>query len=259
MWTLVLKCRLASVEQVDRWARPPIRGWKLEQIVRVRAEKSIIGRLGKRLTTPFRLVEFELASPKNQGKLFLCTFLTIIYFDSLNLVCVVGSMSPEKRARNPGSRLAESLRRALKEQRKAEPRIGDGGGKATWLQYHAQLETCGLLQKQSDEIKELGKKNEDSDLLIAKLRSVVNLEKKKVGDAKSELKSMAKKHAKDFGVIQEQEDKLISEMAELRSTKDKVIKEFKSSEEFERLKSTCMKALSSTYVVVGQKLEGGSC
>ncbi|CAL9011753.1 unnamed protein product [Prunus brigantina] len=36
--------------------------------------------------------------------------------------------------------------------------------KATWLQYHAQLEVRGLLQKQSDEIKELGKKNEYSDL-----------------------------------------------------------------------------------------------
>lgn len=127
----------------DRWARPPIRGWKLEQIVRVRVEKGIIGRLGKRLTTPFRLVEFELASPKNQGKLFLCTFLTIIYFDSLNLVCVVGSMSPEKGARNPGSRLAESLSRALKEQRKAEPRKGGGGGKGWWwrqgwLTYHSR-------------------------------------------------------------------------------------------------------------------------
>ncbi|CAB4289463.1 unnamed protein product [Prunus armeniaca] len=44
---------------------------------------------------------------------------------------------------------------------------------ATWLQYHAQLKVRGLLQKQSDEIKELGKKNEDSDLLTAKLKSVV--------------------------------------------------------------------------------------
>ncbi|KAH0988070.1 hypothetical protein GBA52_015247 [Prunus armeniaca] len=61
-------------------------------IVRVRAEKSSIGRLGKRLTTPSILAEFELASPKNQG-----------------------SMSPEKRA--------------LEEQREAEQRKGGGGGK----------------------------------------------------------------------------------------------------------------------------------
>ncbi|KAH0977100.1 hypothetical protein GBA52_026819 [Prunus armeniaca] len=59
----------------------------------------------------------------------------------------------------------------------------------------------GTKGKQSDDIKELGKKNEDSDLLIVKLRLVVDLEKKNVSDAKSELKSMAKNHAKDFGVI----------------------------------------------------------
>ncbi|KAI5313723.1 hypothetical protein L3X38_042899 [Prunus dulcis] len=98
---------------------------------------------------------------------------------------------------------------------------------------HAQLETRGLPQKQSDEIKELGKKNEDSDLLIVKLRSVVDLEKKKFSDAQSELKSMVKKHAKDLAVIQEQVAKLKSEVAELRSTKDKEIKEFKSFKEFE--------------------------
>ncbi|ONI02248.1 hypothetical protein PRUPE_6G186900 [Prunus persica] len=37
--------------------------------------------------------------------------------------------SPKKRARNLGSRLAESLRRALEEQRKAEQRKDGGGGK----------------------------------------------------------------------------------------------------------------------------------
>ncbi|KAL6284812.1 hypothetical protein ACE6H2_015741 [Prunus campanulata] len=307
----------------DRWARPSIRVRKLKHIVRVRAERSSIERSGKRLTTPSILAEFELASPKDQG-----------------------SMSPEKRARNPGSRLAESLRRALEEQRKAEQRKGGGGGKVSQptipvdgdpgplrviptstpfsqpnimldgdgsyekdrevdmtarepdpkkrrvdggdihqhqanpsgqrihsaftsffrtcqlgirdsklegfegkspngkidmaLQATLELETRGLLQKQSYEIKELGKKSEDSDLLTAKLRSVVDLEKKKVSDTKSELKSMAEKHAKDLGVLQEQVAKLTSEVAELRSTKDKVIIEFKSSDEFEGLKSTCL-------------------
>ncbi|CAB4278499.1 unnamed protein product [Prunus armeniaca] len=38
-------------------------------------------------------------------------------------------MSPEKRAGNPGSWLAKSLRRALEEQREAEQRKGCGGGK----------------------------------------------------------------------------------------------------------------------------------
>ncbi|CAB4319865.1 unnamed protein product [Prunus armeniaca] len=60
--------------------------------MRVRVERSSIERSGKRLTTPSILVEFKLTSPKNQG-----------------------SMSPEKRVRNPGSRLIESLRRALEE------------------------------------------------------------------------------------------------------------------------------------------------
>ncbi|VVA30969.1 Hypothetical predicted protein [Prunus dulcis] len=103
---------------------------------------------------------------------------------------------------------------------------------ATCLQYHAQVETRGLIQKQGYEIKELRKKNEDSDLLTAKLRLVVDLEMKKVSDAKSELKSMAKKHAKDLDVIQEQVAKLIGEVAELRSTKDKahlVIKTYQDS------------------------------
>ncbi|KAI5324624.1 hypothetical protein L3X38_033697 [Prunus dulcis] len=119
---------------------------------------------------------------------------------------------------------------------------------ATCLQYHAQVETRGLIQKQSYEIKELRKKNEDSDLLTAKLRLVVDLEMKKVSDAKSELKSMAKKHAKDLGVIQEQVAKLIGEVAELRSTKDKVITEFKSSAEFEGLKSTCLDEGFQSYM-----------
>lgn len=40
-------------------------------------------------------------------------------------------------------------------------------------------------------VKELEKKNDESDLLIAKLRLVVDLKKEKVGDAKFELNCIA--------------------------------------------------------------------
>lgn len=58
------------------------------------------------------------------------------------------------------------------------------------------------LKKQSGYIHELEKKKENSDLLITKLRSVVDVERKKVGDAKSELKCVVDMHTKDVGVIQ---------------------------------------------------------
>ncbi|CAL2276630.1 unnamed protein product [Prunus armeniaca] len=60
----------------------------------------------------------------------------------------------------------------------------------------------GTLKKQSTHIQELEKKKENSDLLITKLRSVVDVERKKVGDAKFELKCVVETHAKDVGVIQ---------------------------------------------------------
>ncbi|KAH0987924.1 hypothetical protein GBA52_015101 [Prunus armeniaca] len=86
-------------------------------------------------------------------------------------------------------------------------------------------------------LEELEKKNDESDLLIAKRRLVVDLEKEKVGDAKFELNCIANKHAKDVEVIQEQVTKLIDKVAQLRSTNEKVIEEFKYSEEFKAFRS----------------------
>ncbi|CAL9019427.1 unnamed protein product, partial [Prunus brigantina] len=85
-------------------------------------------------------------------------------------------------------------------------------------------------------LKELEKKNDESDLLIAKLRLVVDLKKEKVGDAKFELNCIANEHAKDVGVIQEQVTELIDKVTQLRSTNERVIEEFKYSKEFKAFK-----------------------
>ncbi|KAL6269401.1 hypothetical protein ACE6H2_026312 [Prunus campanulata] len=70
------------------------------------------------------------------------------------------------------------------------------------------------LKKQSAHIEELDKKKENSDIFIAKLRLVVDVERKK------------------------QVTKLTNEVAEMRSAKEKVIEDFKSSKETEVLSET---------------------
>ncbi|KAL6284825.1 hypothetical protein ACE6H2_015754 [Prunus campanulata] len=87
-------------------------------------------------------------------------------------------------------------------------------------------------------LNELEKKNDESDILIAKLRLAVDLEKEKVGNAKFELNCIANKHAKDVGIIQERVTKFIDKVVQLRSTNEKVIEEFKYFEEFKAFRST---------------------
>ncbi|KAL6279199.1 hypothetical protein ACE6H2_016080 [Prunus campanulata] len=82
--------------------------------------------------------------------------------------------------------------------------------KDTKLKGFEGRSTCGktdVALQTTLEIKELMKRKEESDLLITKLRSVIDVEKKKVSDGKCEMKCMADKHAKDVGVIQDQDYK----------------------------------------------------
>ncbi|CAB4319857.1 unnamed protein product [Prunus armeniaca] len=70
------------------------------------------------------------------------------------------------------------------------------------LQATLELEITAPLRSKVLISKNLKRRRKNSDLLITKLRSVVDVERKKVGDAKFELKCVVETHAKDVGVIQ---------------------------------------------------------
>lgn len=117
------------------------------------------------------------------------TFLEVCFYVSLNLICIVVSISPQLKARNPRSKLAESLKRALYKQRKVKQRKGVGGSKVrqSSTRMHGDLgpflvipHATPFLERENDELKKkVAKKDQLKKKLVDAEEALAEVEAKK--------------------------------------------------------------------------------